>query len=113
MLAARFEDLLVRDEPLLTHNNVVVECGVTDPAPARLSRRWRCCATPFLAVVRHLWIDQNLHDQALSATLAGGRRDISFIDRVSFELMRRRGLRRAFAFDRHFLDQGFELVGGR
>lgn len=28
----------------------------------------------------------------------------------SFEIMRRLRLRRAFAFDRHFAEQGFELV---
>jgi len=35
---------------------------------------------------------------------------VSFVDRVSFEVMRRRALRRAFAFDEHFAEHGFELV---
>ncbi len=35
------------------------------------------------------------------------RRDVSLVDLSSFECMRRRGLRRAFAFDRHFGGQGF------
>lgn len=65
-----------------------------------------------LAVVQQAWVDRDLHGQALAATLAAGRRDVSFVDRVSFELMRRRGLQRAFAFDEHFAEQGFELVTG-
>ena len=40
--------------------------------------------------------------------------DLSLADAVSFEVMRRRRLRRALALDRHFAIAGFELVpGGR
>ncbi len=35
---------------------------------------------------------------------------VSFTDCVSFVLMRRHRLERAFTFDRHFADAGFELV---
>jgi predicted nucleic acid-binding protein len=35
---------------------------------------------------------------------------VSFTDCVSFALMRRHRLGRAFTFDRHFADAGFELV---
>jgi predicted nucleic acid-binding protein len=36
--------------------------------------------------------------------------DFTLADAVSFEVMRREGLRRAFAFDRHFEVAGFELM---
>lgn len=67
----------------------------------------RGALVPVLTVV---WVDRDLHDQALAATLAGGDRETSLVDRTSFELMRRRGITRAFAFDSHFADHGFELV---
>ena len=35
---------------------------------------------------------------------------VSFTDCVSFALMRRHELNRAFTFDRHFADAGFEVV---
>lgn len=35
------------------------------------------------------------------------RRDLSLIDLSSFACMQRRGLRFAFAFDKHFGEQGF------
>lgn len=35
---------------------------------------------------------------------------VSFTDCVSFSLMRHHGLNRAFTFDRHFANAGFELV---
>ena len=38
--------------------------------------------------------------------------DVSFTDCVSFVLMERRKIRRAFAFDRHFQVAGFETVPG-
>ncbi len=34
----------------------------------------------------------------------------SIVDAVSFEVMRRMGLRHAFAFDRHFEVAGFEVL---
>ncbi len=38
-----------------------------------------------------------------------GDQRVSFTDCVSFALMRRQGIPRAFGFDRHFVQAGFEL----
>lgn len=43
-----------------------------------------------------------------TALLAAGRLRLSLIDCASFVLMRRHGIQRAFTFDRHFTEQGFE-----
>ncbi len=43
-----------------------------------------------------------------------GRRDLhklSAVDATSFVIMKRQGIRRAFAFDHHFATVGFHLVG--
>lgn len=56
------------------------------------------------------WVERDVHDTALSTLLAAGRRKASFVDWVSFEVMRREGIERAFAFDRDFAAQGFETV---
>lgn len=63
-------------------------------------------------VLRVLWVDEDLHGRAMAALLAADRRDVSLVDRVSFELMHRLGLTRAFSFDAHFRDAGFELTPG-
>ncbi len=34
------------------------------------------------------------------------------VDRVSFAVMRRRGITTAFSYDEHFRQEGFTLVGG-
>lgn len=56
------------------------------------------------------WVDAELHTAAVSALLAAGQRDISLVDWTSFELMRRLGIRTAFAIDRHFAAQGFDML---
>lgn len=104
-----FERLLDDEEPMLTHNYVVLE------TVALTQRRLGLEAVgmlrdALLAVMQQTWVDRELHGQALAAALTAGRRDVSFVDQLSFELMRRQALERAFAFDEHFAEQGFALV---
>lgn len=63
-----------------------------------------------LPVIRQEWIDPGLHQRAVAALLAARRRDVSLVDYTSFELMRQLGIRAAFTFDRHFAEQGFEVL---
>jgi len=56
------------------------------------------------------WVDREIHEAATAALLAANRRDLSLVDCVSFEVMRRLGIRRAFTLDEHFREQGFECV---
>ncbi|MGI9033625.1 MAG: VapC toxin family PIN domain ribonuclease [Acidimicrobiales bacterium] len=62
---------------------------------------------PAMAVV---FVDSVLHDRAVSAYLAALRRRVSFVDWVSFQLMRDANLDRAFAFDRDFSNEGLAVV---
>jgi predicted nucleic acid-binding protein len=57
-----------------------------------------------------LWVDENLHQRAVSALLAAQRRRLSLVDCASFESMRQAGIRQAFAFDVDFEEQGFEVL---
>jgi uncharacterized protein len=56
------------------------------------------------------WIDQAVHAAALRAFLTASRRQLSFVDCTSFEVMRRRGIVRALAVDPHFIEQGFQQL---
>jgi predicted nucleic acid-binding protein len=58
--------------------------------------------------IRVVWITERLHERGLVTVLAEGRRKLSLVDCVSFELMRDCGWRQAFAFDAHFDEQGFD-----
>jgi predicted nucleic acid-binding protein len=57
------------------------------------------------------WVDRDDHETAFGTLAASDRAAVSFVDRVSFHVMRRLRIRLALAFDPHFADEGFELVG--
>lgn len=63
-------------------------------------------------VFRLRWIKPAIHIAALGAWIAARRRDLSLVDYTSFELMRPIGIRTVFTFDRHFAEQGFEVLPG-
>jgi predicted nucleic acid-binding protein len=66
--------------------------------------------TDFVPLLRVAWIGESLHQRAVAALLTAEQRDLSLVDCVSFELMREMGIECAFAFDRHFVQQGFQTV---
>lgn len=94
---------------LLTHSAVVTECSALVqrrlgmPALRDLHER-------LLPLIDITWVDAPIHDRAVAALLAAGRRDVSLVDWTSFEVMRSRSVSTAFAFDDDFLDQGFDLL---
>lgn len=102
--------LLGRSESLVTHSLVEVESAALlhrrlgSEALAALRDR----LLPRLQVVE---IDRDQRRAAMTAVCVDGHRSVSIVDRVSFDLMRALGITRAFAYDRHFSDAGFELVG--
>lgn len=103
-----FADLAVA-ERLITHNYVLVECAalVHRRLGADATRSLLADVAPVLFVA---WVDAEIHHAATSAFLAAARRDLSLVDWTSFEIMRRRGIRTAFAFDDDFAREGFELL---
>jgi predicted nucleic acid-binding protein len=56
------------------------------------------------------FITPKTHRLGTAALLSSSRRRMSLVDCVSFEVMREAGIRKAFAFDPHFKEQGFEVV---
>ena len=58
------------------------------------------------------WIDKEYHIQALDAVISTNRRNLSLVDTSAFATMRRLGINQVFTFDRHFAEQGFEVLPG-
>ena len=58
------------------------------------------------------WVDRDAHHAAMTSVLTSGRRQLSLVDCVSFEVIRRRSVDCCFTFDKHFSEQGFRLLGG-
>jgi len=56
------------------------------------------------------WVDESTYRAGIASVLTAARRDLSLVDCVSFEVMRRLGIHSAFAFDNHFREQGFACL---
>lgn len=104
-----WERLLDEGRSLVTTSYVLVE--TTSLVQHRLGleavRVLLCDMGPAIGVI---WAGPEEHRAAESAVLAAGRRKLSLVDCVSFEVMRRRGLSEALALDRHFRAEGFTVL---
>jgi predicted nucleic acid-binding protein len=103
-------DRLAAEAPtLVTSNYVAVETFALLQSRIGLdaARALQQDALPAFQVV---WIDAEIHAAAVTTVLAIGRRSVSLVDCSSLEVMRRRGILRAFHFDRHFRQEGFRSV---
>jgi predicted nucleic acid-binding protein len=76
----------------------------------RAVTKWK---TEFQGILEIVWIEKQLHEEALTALVAANKPTISLTDWASFLIMRERGIEDAFTFDRHFTQQGFHLLPGR
>jgi predicted nucleic acid-binding protein len=70
----------------------------------------RTFVADILPVVQVAWVDEGMHRSAQHALLVAARRDLTLVDCVSFQAMRRLGLATAFSFDQHLSEQGFKLI---
>ena len=71
------------------------------------------CHNYIIPILHIIWVTREVHFAAVSAHIMADRRTLSLVDCVSFEVMRRTGIRKAFAFDRHFRDYGYEINPGQ
>jgi uncharacterized protein len=109
-LAARYwQDLLNGADRLITSNYVAVE------TLAILQRRSGIgTAQKFLAeilpAVDLVWVDASIHEAGVMGLAMSSRSGPNIVDCTSFALMQHFGISRAFTFDRHFAEQGFEVL---
>jgi predicted nucleic acid-binding protein len=101
-----WQDLITQEEILVCTNYVLVESF------ALVRNRLGLVAlgvlqNDVLPLVQIEWVEETLHRAGVSALLTAGRRQLSLVDCISFEAMRRLGIQRAFTLDQQFSDQGF------
>ena len=70
----------------------------------------RAIQEDMVPVLQVRWIDDRTHALGMAAVLAAGRRNLSLVDCTSFVLMRESGIQAAFAFDKHFREEGFTCL---
>jgi len=94
---------------LLTSNYILLEtCSLLqNRLGVEAVRAFEEKAVPLMHVE---WIDEERHRMAMGMVLTAGRRKLSLVDCVSFQVMRALGVRAVFCFDDHFREQGFEVM---
>lgn len=102
-------DLLRGDTAIVTSNYVLLETFALVQRRLGMAAMRSFCGD-VLPVLYQEWVSQDDHAAALAAVIAARRRDLSFVDTASFQVMRRLGLRSAFTFDAHFGKHGFEML---
>ena len=104
-----WSSLLNRDERVFTSNYVLVESFALTQNRLGMDAV-RLLQEDILPVIGVHVVDREVHRSGISAMLSAGRRNLSFVDCVSFEIMRTLGIKTAFTFDPHFKEQGFTAI---
>ena len=104
--AGAWRDTMTSDQNVVTTNYVLVETFALIQSRLGLQavREFQEDIVPVLHVE---FVTPEMHRLGIAAFLAASRRGLSLVDCVSFHVMRQYGITAAFAFDKHFEDQGF------
>ena len=103
------EELASRDENLVTNNYVLLETFALTQHRLGLKAA-RTFQENFFPLLDIEWVDEQSHMTGVTGVLTAARRKLSLVDCVSFDIMRRLGIREAFTFDKHFKEQGFQCL---
>lgn len=107
--AAIWLDLLIKEARLITNSFVLVEAYAL--IQTRLGLAVKTPAREIIPLFEVMWIDDQLFRQTITSLLAANRQQLSLIDCSSFVTMHQNNITLAFTFDRHFSEQGFEVLG--
>jgi predicted nucleic acid-binding protein len=101
--------LLSSGESLVSTNYVLLETSavIQHRFGFGAAREFEGAVVPILSVQ---WVGEEVHRAAVNSLLVSARRKLGLVDCVSFEVMRRLGIQKVFAFDPHFKEQGFTVV---
>ena len=101
---------MLEEPPLMVTNNyILVETFALLQSRLGLqaARRFQEDVIPIIQVI---FVTPDMHRAGTAALLSAGRRGLSLVDCVSFEVMRELGLKVVFTFDSHFKEQGFDVI---
>ena len=66
--------------------------------------------TKILPLLEVIWVDDKWYARAIQRLLARNSRNVSLVDFLSFEIMESLEIEHAFAFDKHFEENGFTIA---
>ena len=106
---AQWKALLENKETLRSNNYVILES--ISLIQRRFGMDWiHMLQAEILQLIEIAWVDENQHEEALTAFLKANRRQLSLVDCSCFESMRRLEIEKVFTFDEYFREQGFEVI---
>ncbi len=108
-VAPVLEALLASQATLVTTGFVLIETAslLQTRVGFEAARQFMLNMVPALDVA---WVDGDLCARGVEGWNAGGHRDVSLVDCVSFALMHELHLSHALALDRHFVERGFTVL---
>ena len=106
---AAWERLVSQKDALVSTNYILVETSALVQHRLGMAAV-RTLHEDILPLISIEWMDAQGHYTSVLALIVAGRKELSLVDCASFEAMRRLGISSVFAFDRHFREQGFELI---
>lgn len=111
-MAVGFHRRVLREGRVLVTTNLVIAeayLGIRRALGHRAAIEYLRTMQPGPRLLR-LYSDGELEAQAGGILNRYYDQEFSFVDAVSFAVMRQRGIPEAFTFDRHFLTAGFTLL---
>jgi uncharacterized protein len=66
--------------------------------------------TKILPLLEIVWVDDKWYAKGMQRLLTQNNREISLVDCISFEIMEALQIKWAFAFDKHFEENGFVIA---
>jgi uncharacterized protein len=104
-----WESMVEGQTLMLTNNYVIVECFSL--LQHRLGIDAACdLDIKIIPLLQIDWIGAEQHANIVNYVLAANQRQLSLVDCSCFETMRRLGIESVFSFDKHFREQGFDVI---
>ncbi|MBA7687544.1 hypothetical protein ES703_96008 [subsurface metagenome] len=104
-----FLELIDSKEVFHSSNYIIIEAIVLIQNRLGLDAL-RAFQDDIIPIINIHWVEERIHNIAISSLLIACRKNISFVDYTSFEMVRNLGLKKVFTFDKHFKEQGFEVL---
>jgi predicted nucleic acid-binding protein len=104
-----FLELIDSKEVFHSSNYIIIEAIVLIQNRLGLDAL-RAFQDDIIPIINIHWVEERIHNIAISSLLIACRKNISFVDYTSFEIIRHLGLKKVFTFDKHFKEQGFEVL---
>jgi len=101
--------LISEEETIISRNYALVETFALVQNRLGLGAV-RTLQEDILPMITVDWVDETSHKAGVTGVLTALRKKLSLVDCTSFAIMRKLGIKKVFAYDPHFKEQGFVPV---